>query len=177
MNEAIQKSGDSAHAAAYGWSRRWTWPGAGWSSGFLGAFVIALFFFVVDWIEGRMLYTPAALGSALFLGERLPPDARPPLELVAGYTGIHFLVFAGIGLITSALLSQPPRMVGHAGMFGIALGLFVACELAFVAFALFVSPTLFSDLGVTRITAANALASIAMTLFIVRVATPLEQDR
>jgi len=177
MDQALRKSDEHAVAREWAGHRRWTWPGAGWCSGFLGAFVIALFFFVVDWIEGRMLWTPAALGSALFLGERLAPNAHAPLELVAGYTGIHFLVFAGIGLITSALLSQPPRKPGGAALFGIAIALFVACELAFVAFALFVSPTLFSDLGVTRITAANALASIAMTLFIVRVAAPLEQDR
>jgi hypothetical protein len=102
--------------------------GRGLSSGFLGAFVIALFFFVVDWIEGRLLWTPAALGSALFLGERLAPDADAPLALVAGYTGIHFLVFAGIGLITAALLSEPPearprRDARHR------IGLFAACEL------------------------------------------------
>jgi hypothetical protein len=139
--------------------------------------VIALFFFVVDWIEGRLLWTPAALGSALFLGERLAPDADPPFALVAGYTGIHFLVFAGIGLITAALLSQPPRKPGRAALLGIGLGLFAACELAFVVFALLLSPSLFTDLGVSRITAANALAAVAMTAFIVGVATPLEQDR
>lgn len=179
MNEALQNGVDSTRADASEWDRqrRWTWPGAGWSSGFLGAFVIALFFFVIDWIEGRLLWTPAALGSALFLGERLTPDAHPPLALVAGYTGIHFLVFAGIGLITAALLSEPPRKPGRAAMLGVGLGLFAACELAFVGFALLFSPTLFSDLGISRITAANALAAIAMTVFIVGVATPLEQDR
>jgi hypothetical protein len=179
MDDAIQARERAAEtrAAANAWSRRWTWPSAGWTSGFLGAFVIALFFFVIDWIAGRPLWTPAALGSALFLGERLAPDVTPPLALVAGYTGIHFLAFAGIGLITSALLSEPPRKPGTAGLFGIGLAIFVACQLTFVVFALLFSPTLFSDLGITRITAANALAAAAMTAFIVGVATPLEQDR
>src|SRR5262245_60402216 len=144
MDDAVQKSGGRAAAGEWARHRRWTWPGAGWSSGFLGAFVIALFFFVVDWIEGRPLWTPAALGSALFLGQRLAPDATPPLALVAGYTGIHFLVFAGIGLLTAAILSEPPRKPGFGALLAIGLGLFIACELAFVLFALFISPALFS---------------------------------
>jgi hypothetical protein len=157
--------------------RRWTWPGAGWTSGFLGAFVIAVFFFVIDLAEGRPLWTPAALGSALFLGQRLAPDAAPSLAVVAGYTGIHFLVFAAIGLITAARLSEPPRKPGLAGAFAIGVALFAACELFFLAFGFFISPSLFSDLGMTRITVANALAAVAMTGLIVGVATPLEQDR
>jgi hypothetical protein len=170
MDEAIR-------SRAWHRYRQWTWPGAGWTSGFLGAFVIALFFLVIDWIEGRPLWTPAALGSALFLDQRLAPDATPPLALVAGYTAIHFLVFAGIGLITAALLSQPPWKPGPAAMLFIGLAVFLACEISFVIFASLFSPALFSDLGIARITAANALASVAMTVLIVGVAAPLEQDR
>jgi hypothetical protein len=153
-----------------------TWPGAGWISGFIGASVLALFFFVIDVAEGRPLWTPAALGSALFLGQRLAPDAHAPLALVAGYTAIHFLVFAALGLITAAILSEPPRKPGTLGLFAIGGGIFAACELSFLAFAWFFSPTLMSDLGVARITAANAFAATAMTAFIVH-RTPLEQDR
>jgi hypothetical protein len=153
-----------------------SWPGAGWISGFLGAFVLAVFFFVIDAIEGRPLWTPAALGSALFLGQRLPPDAHAPLALVAGYTAIHFLVFAGFGLITAALLSEPPRKPRGFGLLGIGAGIFAACELSFGVFAWLISPTVMSDLGAVRITAANALASVAMTAFIAS-RTPLDQDR
>jgi hypothetical protein len=153
-----------------------TWPGAGWISGCLGAFVVAVFFFVIDMAEGRPLWTPAAMGSALFLGERLATDAHVPLALVAGYTAIHFLVFAAFGLITAALLSEPPRIPGPLALLGIGAGIFAACELSFAAFAWLFSPALMSDLGVVRITVANAWAAATMTLFILR-RTPLEQDR
>lgn len=153
-----------------------SWPGAGWISGFIGAFVLAVFFFVIDVFEGRPLWTPAALGSALFRGARLAPDAHVPLALVAGYTAIHFLIFAGFGLITAALLSEPPRKPGLAGQFAIGAGIFAACELSFVLFAWLVSPAVMSDLGVVRVTAANALAAVAMTAFI-QSRTPLDQDR
>src|SRR5262245_42380066 len=105
-------------------SETWSWSAAGWISGFLGAFVIAGFFFVVDLIAGRPLWTPTALGAALFLGERLAPDAQPQLVLVAGYTAVHLLVFAGVGLIAATALSVRPHRRGPAELVVIGFALF-----------------------------------------------------
>jgi len=157
----------------------WSWSAAGWISGFLGAFVIALFFFVIDLAAGRPLWTPGALGSALFLGKRLAPDAQPELAVVAGYTGIHLLVFAGVGLIIATALSVRPHKRGLAELLVIFVVLFAGCQLSFVAFASVFSPTLFSELGVWSITAANALAAAAMTVFLgrmTRLRVPMDRD-
>ena len=49
------------------------WPVAGAAAGALGALVIAVFFLVVDLAVRQALWTPSALGAALFLG----PDDLP----------------------------------------------------------------------------------------------------
>lgn len=179
MSEILRKHGPAGEAVPernrHG-ERTWSWPAVGWASGFLGAFVIALFFLVIDLAAGRPLWTPAALGSALFLGERLAPGAEPPLALVAGYTGIHLGIFAGLGLITATALSVRPRKRGPGALLVIGAALFVAFELSFLAFALLFAPSLIDDLGVLRITVANALAAAAMTAFLGDMATRLQHD-
>jgi hypothetical protein len=44
-------------------------------AGLIGAAVVALWFLVLDMVIGRLLFTPAALGSALFLGVEGPGGA------------------------------------------------------------------------------------------------------
>ncbi|HXK21977.1 MAG TPA: hypothetical protein VMS55_04785 [Myxococcota bacterium] len=154
----------------------WSWPAVGWASGFIGASVVAVFFLAIDLVAGRPLWTPAALGSALFLGQRLLPAAHPPLVLVVGYTAVHLGVFAGLGLIAATALSVRPRPRRLANRLTIGVGLLAASELSFAAFAWLFAPTLMGDLGAWRITAANALAAAAMTAFLGRMAAHLEPD-
>jgi len=154
----------------------WSWSAIGWASGFLGASVVAVVFLAIDLLAGRPLWTPAALGSALFLGQRLPPAAHAPLVLVVGYTGVHLGVFAGLGLITTVMLSESSRPVGAARLLAIGVGLFAAFELTFATFAWLFAPTLMGDLGAWRVTAANALAAAAMTVFLGATAARLEPD-
>jgi hypothetical protein len=154
----------------------WSWPAVGWVSGFLGAFVVAVFFLAIDWVAGRPMWTPAALGAALFLGERLPQAANPPLVLVVGYTAVHLGVFAGLGLISATALSVRRRLRQPARLLAIGFGLFVAFELSFALFALLFSRSLMGDLGAWRITGANALAAAAMTGFLGSMAARLAPD-
>ena len=51
-------------------------------AGIFGAAVVALFFLAVDLAEGVPLRTPGLLGTALFLGRSLPPDAAPSMAVV-----------------------------------------------------------------------------------------------
>ena len=146
----------------------------GWASGFLGAFVVAVFFLVIDLMAGRPLWTPAALGSSLFLGQPLSPAAHRSLVLVVSYTAIHLGVFAGLGLIAATVLSVRPRPRGPANLIAIGVGLFAAFELSLAAFALLFAPTLMHDLGAWRVSAANALAAAAMTAYLGHMAARLE---
>lgn len=130
-------------------------------AGLLGAAVTALWFLIVDAVNGRPLYTPTLLGAALFhtasgLGlETLPVS----LDMVALYTVAHGVVFAAIGSFASRLLAVAQRHpeVG----FGILL-LFVIFE-----FAVTVSPVLFAPAVVRALTwpallFANVLATAVM---------------
>jgi hypothetical protein len=154
----------------------WSWAAVGWVAGFIGAFVVAVFFLAIDAAAGRPLWTPAMLGSALFLGVPLAREADSILALAAGYTGVHLGIFWGIGLVTASLLSGRPGQRPLWELCAIGVGLFALFELSFAAFAALFAPNLFSELGVWRIAAANALAAAAMTAFIGRMSARLRRD-
>ncbi len=131
-------------------------------AGMLGAATIALWFLLVDAVNGRPLYTPTVLGTALFRhGNGLAAlDTLPAsLEMAALYTVAHWLVFWVIGGLASRLLAVAERHpeVG----FGI-LVLFVVFE-----FGVTVSPILFAAPVVRALTwpallVANVLATVTM---------------
>lgn len=150
------------------------WPYYGIGSGVLGAAVIAVFFLVIDLFVGQPLWTPAALGSSIFLGETLEPGAAPPFVLVAGYTVLHGAAFVSFGLIAAYLLIGFKRRNGGIGMAALSAGLFAAFELFFVAFLAVLAPALLEDFGLVRISAANALAAVAMAGVLIR--APLRQE-
>ncbi|HLA80228.1 MAG TPA: hypothetical protein VJP78_01175, partial [Thermoleophilia bacterium] len=73
-------------------------------AGVIGAATIAIWFLILDTINGRPLYTPAVLGTALFRrGEGLasPEILSISFEMVLMYTWVHVLVFAFLGGIVS----------------------------------------------------------------------------
>lgn len=131
-------------------------------AGLLGAAVTALWFLIIDAVNGRPLYTPTLLGTALFhaaSGLRALETLPVSLEMVALYTAAHGLVFAAIGSLAARLLAVAQRHpeVG----FGILL-LFVILE-----FAVTVSPILFAPAVVRALTwpvllFANVLATAVM---------------
>ena len=73
----------------------------GITAGLVGASIIALWFLLIDTIAGRPFYTPAVLGAALFRdGATLTGEGTvtPSLELVLGFTWVHYLIFVLIGV-------------------------------------------------------------------------------
>jgi len=103
-------------------------------AGLIGAATVALWFLIVDSIQGRPLYTPTVLGAALFHRGAAPwLDAVPNLEMVLMFTWVHGLAFVVIGGIVARLLALAERQP-NAG-FGILL-LFVFFEFGFIAAAM-----------------------------------------
>jgi hypothetical protein len=149
----------------------------GIEAGILGAFTIAVWFFLVDWLSGRPLfYTPNALGTALFRhGEGLErPELLPiSFEMVLGYTWVHGLVFCAIGGIAAKLLTLAERQV-HAG-FGIIL-FFVIFEFGFVGAALLFAEPIMRVLAWPAVLVGNLLAAAAMTAFFWRLHASLKID-
>ena len=93
-------------------------------AGLIGAATIAIWFLILDAIEGRPFYTPTVLATALFRGgaglaspEHLPPS----FELVLWFTWVHVLVFIVIGGAASGLL----RLAARDPNFGFGIVLFL----------------------------------------------------
>ena len=91
-------------------------------AGLIGAATIALWFFIVDLVNGRPFFTPNVLGMALFRGGASiePPTSQTiSLEMVLVYTWVHGMIFCLIGGLASRLLALAERDL-HLG-FGILL--------------------------------------------------------
>src|SRR5207248_1564223 len=66
-------------------------------AGLVGAATVAVWFLIIDSIQGRPLYTPTVLGAALFHRGAAPwLDAVPNLEMVLMFTWVHALALPAI---------------------------------------------------------------------------------
>jgi len=131
-------------------------------AGVIGAATIAIWFLILDTINGRPLYTPTVLGTALFRrGEGLAsPESLPiSFEMVLLYTWVHGLVFAVIGGVASRLLQLAERNPNLG--FGILL-LFVVFEFGFLAVATLVEGQILQALYWQAILLGNLLGAAAM---------------
>ncbi|MEX0802519.1 MAG: hypothetical protein WD688_04280 [Candidatus Binatia bacterium] len=131
-------------------------------AGLIGAATIAIWFFVVDSVNGGPLHTPMVLGSTIFgrtasvatMGE-LPIS----FEIVFMYNWVHALVFCAIGGIASKLidLAEDDANLG----FGVLL-LFVVFEFGFLAAAFLYAEPVLQALAWPAVLVGNLLAAGAM---------------
>ena len=139
--------------------------GEGIVAGLLGAATVALWFLVVDTLNGRPLYTPTVLGTAVFRGGAGldHPDTLPiSFEMVMLFTWVHALVFAVIGGVAARLLAfaEHTKNVG----FGIVL-LFVVFEFGFVAVTMIFAEKVLSSLAWPAVLVGNLLAVAVMGVY------------
>ncbi len=130
-------------------------------AGLVGAATVALWFLVIDSIQGRPLYTPTVLGTALFgRGAGLPwPDVGPDFGMVLMFTWVHGLAFVVVGGIVARLLALAERQPSVG--FGIVM-LFVFFEFGFIAAAMLFAAPVLHALAWPAILVANLLAAAAM---------------
>lgn len=137
----------------------------GTGAGLLGAAVVAVWFLLYDTLTGRPFRTPALLGAALFEGLRDPARwvGRPAgLDVILGYTVLHFAVFVGFGILAAALLlaaEREPRI-----LLGLLI-LFWCFELFFLGFVSALDVALVGELRWWNIAIANLLAAAAMVVY------------
>jgi hypothetical protein len=84
----------------------------GLRAGLAGAATIAGWFFLLDAIRGRPLYTPTVLGIALFrhgAGLGNTGTIAPNFDMVMSFTWVHLLVFLLIGIAASRLIGVVER--------------------------------------------------------------------
>src|SRR5262245_56142683 len=131
-------------------------------AGLVGASIIALWFLVVDTIAGRPFYTPALLGEALFHGgEGLAGigATKPSLELVAGFTWVHYLVFMLIGVGAARLMALAERNPNLG--FGIVL-FFAVFEFGFLLASMVFAEGVLQRLAWPAVLVGNLLAAAGM---------------
>ncbi len=134
----------------------------------MGATTIAIWFLILDALEGRPLYTPSVLGTALVQrGRELTSfeDLPVSLGMVLLYTVVHGLAFCILGYVTVRLFiaaeRHPPRMFGL-----VLFSVFFFCGFLTVTF-LFALPVL-EALTISAIVVGNILAALVMGGFLWR---------
>ena len=137
--------------------------GEGIVAGAIGATIVAFWFMIVDAFAGRMLFTPAALGSAVFYGATSPAQVTVDFTTVAGYTLLHYAAFLVVGLIFAAVVrgteESPPLLLGLAM-------LFVVAETLFVGLVAIAASWILGTFAWWAIIVGNVLAAIGMGAYL-----------
>jgi hypothetical protein len=137
----------------------------GVAAGLLGAAAVAAWFFLFDLVRREPLFTPGALGSAVFLGVRDLADVRITFATVAGYTVLHVAAFVVTGIVAAAIVFQaertPPILLA-------ALLLFAAFEALFVGALVILAEWLLGALAWWTVALGNLVATAAMATYLWR---------
>jgi hypothetical protein len=131
-------------------------------AGLVGASVIAVWFLLVDTFAGRPFYTPTVLGAALFhggAGIENESAVTPSLELVAGFTWVHYLVFMLIGIGAARLMALAERNPSLG--FGIVL-FFAVFEFGFLLASMVFAEGILQRLAWPAVVVGNLLAAVGM---------------
>ena len=131
-------------------------------AGLAGGVAVALWFFVLDVLKGRPLYTPMVLGTALFgSAEQLADQPSLPInfETVLGFTWFHLLTFLVIGFLASQLLALAERAADIG--FGAVL-LFVLIEAGFLITCMAIAEPVLHAIAWPAVLVGNLLAAAAM---------------
>jgi hypothetical protein len=134
-------------------------------AGLLGAATIAVWFLILDTIQGRPLYTPTVLGAALFrsgVGLPAPENLAASFELVIWFTWVHVLVFVVLGSAAAWLLGLAERDPNFG--FGILLFL-VVFMFGFIGVSLVFAEEVLHALAWPAILIGNLLAAGAMAWY------------
>lgn len=139
--------------------------GEGLAAGLIGAATMALWFFIIDLINGHPLYTPAVLGNVVFHGVTDANALRQPdasFEIIVAFTWFHGLVFCALGWISVWLIHKAELSPDFG--YGIALFMTIVMSGFIVFFMLFAEPVLHA-ITIPSILIGNLLALTAMGVF------------
>ena len=128
-------------------------------TGLVGAAAVAAYFVAIDVLRGQPLFTPAALGSLVFLGADGPGDVHINVGVVAAYTALHLLLFAAVGIAFEAALDALHRAPAF---WLVALMAFIILEGVFLGVAAVVGVWVLGAAGWWQTALANLLAVGAM---------------
>jgi len=131
--------------------------------GVIGAAAVAVWFLAVDVARDQLWFTPAALGSALFLGARGIGEVQVSALIIGGYTLVHVTAFILVALLVVMLIRSidyhPPAILG-------AVLLLVTMETFMIGLLAIMASWLLDALSLWTVLIANLLAGAAMGLYL-----------
>lgn len=145
----------------------------GFVTGLIGAGGVALWFLIVDTVNGQPFFTPALLGSAVFEGLRDPGAVIVSFPTVIMYTMLHVVAFLVIGTLAAWLVAQAERFPS---MVWPLLVLFVVFEFGFYIIVATLLTPLLAALAWVNVAIGNLLAAAGMGFFLWRAHPRLRQE-
>lgn len=132
--------------------------------GLIGAVAVAAWFLIIDVVAGRLLFTPAALGSVVFHGATGLADVHVDAVTILGYTGLHLAAFGVTGLVAAGIVAlaedrHPYILLG-------AVLLFVTFETFFIGLVTIVAQWLLEVIPWWSIAVGNLIAAVAMGYYL-----------
>ena len=134
--------------------------GAGW----VGGSIVALFFLLLDSIQGQPFFTPSLMGTVLFTSTPAESANVVNMGMVAAYTVVHFVAFGILGGVLALLIRQVELRSRHPALMLVTS--FLVLEVLFVAAAALLMPGVVAAVGAGKIVAANVLGAIGMASFL-----------
>lgn len=134
------------------------------TSGAIGGSVVAIFFLIVDVLNGQAFFSPSLMGSVLFLGTAAEAVVDVRLDMVAYYTVVHCTAFLLLGAAVTLLIQEVELHTRHPVL--VLLLLFAILEAGFAVSASLLMPGVIERLGAVQVVAVNLLAAGGMGLFL-----------
>ena len=134
-------------------------------AGAIGACFVAVWFFVIDLLQGHPLRTPSVLGQVLLFGRQHPDPNTADFSAVIAYTAVHFALFLAFGIGVVALIRWAAR---ESAVRYALLQVFLVFEVLFYGLLSLVSETTRELFPVWTVLGANTLAALAMGLYLWR---------
>jgi hypothetical protein len=137
----------------------------GFVAGCIGAAAVAIWFLIVDAVNGRPFFTPAMLGSAVFWGVREPSQVVIEYSRIIGYTMIHVSAFIIVGVVAAALAAEvevaPPTLY-------LLVVFFAVFEFGFYVTVAILAQPLLGSLAWWNVAIGNAIAAFGMGYYLWR---------
>jgi len=132
--------------------------------GAVGGSVVAIFFLIVDAVNGQALFTPALMGTVLFAGADAATVDAVRIDMVAYYTGVHFASFGALGVAVSVVVHEVELHARHPALLLVLL--FAALEGGFALAASAFLPGVIERVGPVLVAFANLMAAGGIGLFL-----------
>ena len=134
-------------------------------SGVLGGSAVALYFLVIDFLNGQPLFTPSLLGSVLFLGAAAEDVTTARPDAIAYFSLAHIAVFTALGAAVSWLVHEVELYSRHP--IAVLLVIFAIIEVVTYVFVPLTISGVIERLGIVQVASANLLAAGTMALYFV----------